>query len=192
MFKHFQDYYWKEGKPYGRQEVDPTQTSCSYKVVVDPYYKRFSIEKYTYTHFDKVVYDSYLLDFRHLTLKDQMAWQREILQEDHHSFVCLLRNQDDRAILIETLLFKNEHCYECTTRSVHGITLCIHRMYYRSLQNQLDGVVLYDVEERPVMLKLYETDSLTGEFTNVLFEEWNMQTYPTEEKILSMSKYSDI
>jgi hypothetical protein len=185
MFKHFQDYYWKEGKPYGRKAVEPCLAACSYKIVVDPYYKRFSIEKYNYAHFDRVIYDSYLLDFRHLTLKDQMAWQREVVREDKDSSVCLLRNQDDRAILTETLLFEDEQCRECTTRSVHGITLCVHRMYYRSLKDRFDGVVLYDNEERPVMLKMYETDPLTGEFTNLLFEEWNMQEHSSVEEILN-------
>jgi hypothetical protein len=185
MFKHFQDYYWKEGKPYGRKEVDSSQTPYSYKIIVDPYYKRFSIEKYYFAKFDRVIYDSYLLDFRHLTLKDQMAWQREVLREEKDLSVCLLRNQDDRAILIETLLFEGEQCRECTTRSVHGIDLCIHRMYYRSLQDRFNGVVLYDNEGHPVMMKMYETDPLTGEFTNLLFEEWNMQEHATVEEILN-------
>lgn len=185
MFKHFQDYYWKEGKPCGRKEVDPSEASFSYKIVVDPYYKRFSIEKYSFAHFDRVVYDSCLLDFRHLTLKDQTAWQREILREEKDVSVCLLRNQDDRAILFETLLFQGEGCRECTTRSVHGLTLCRHRMYYRSDQDLFNGVVLYDNEEHPVMMKIYETDPLTGEFTNLLFEEWNMQPYATVEEILT-------
>lgn len=186
MFKHFHDYSWKEGKPYGRQEVNPSQTSFSYKIVVDPYYKRFSIEKYKYSNFDKVIYDSCLLDFRHLTLKDQMAWQREILKEDKESSVCLLRNQEDRAILIETLMFEGDRCRECTTRSVHGILLSIHRMYYCCLNDDFNGVVLYDVEKRPVMMKVYETDPSTGEFTNLLIEEWNMLTHSTLKDTLKI------
>jgi hypothetical protein len=179
MFKYFQNYYWKEGKPYGKEEVDPTQASFSYKVVVDPYYKRFSIEKYRYIYFDRIIYDSYLLDFRHLTLKDQMAWQREFLKEEKDSSICLLRNQDDRAILIETLTFEHDRCRTCITSSVHGIPLAIHRMYYRRLNHPFNGVVLYDMEDRPIMMKVYEIDSLTHEFTDLLIEEWNMQTLPT-------------
>ncbi len=178
MFKHFQDYYWKEGKPYGSQEVEPIEAPISYKIAVDPYYKRFSIEKYQYTGFDKVIYDSCLLDFRHLTLKDQMAWQREILKEEKDLSICLLRNQDDRAILIETLSFENNQCRTCQTNSVHGIPLSIHRMYYQCLQDSFDGVILYDIEKRPVMIKVYETDRVTGEFTNLLMEDWNMQIPP--------------
>jgi hypothetical protein len=185
MFKHFQEYYWKEGKPYGREAVEPSQTPFSYKIVVDPYYKRLSIEKYQYSNFNKIIYDSYLLDFRYLTPKDQMAWQREVLREEENTSVCLLRNQDDRAILIETLLFEGEQCRECSTRSIHGIPLSIHRMYYRSLHDRFNGVVLYDIEERPVMMKIYETDPLTGEFTIVLREEWNMQEHDSLADILN-------
>lgn len=175
MFKHFKNYYWKGGKPYGKEKTNPSDTSFSYKIVVDPYYKRFSIEKYHYTSFDKIIYDSYLLDFRHLTLKDQMAWQREILKENQDSSLCLLRNQEDRVVLMETLTFEGDLCRTCQTSSVHGIPLSIHRMYYQSLNDHFNGVVLYDVEERPIMMKVYEIDSVTGEFTALIQEEWNMQ-----------------
>lgn len=178
MFKYFHQYYWKDGKPYGNQIVNPAEASSSYKIVVDPYYKRFSIEKYHYTNFAKVIYDSCLLDFRHLTVKDQMAWQRETLQEEKHSSICLLRNQEDRVVLIETLTFESDQCRSCITSSVHGIPLSTHCMYYRSLGDHFDGVVLYDMERRPVMMKVYEIDPLTGEFTNLLIEEWNMQILP--------------
>lgn len=179
MFKHFQDYYWKEGKPYGIQILDPVQAPYSYKIIADPYFKRFSIEKYQYTQFDKIIYDSLLLDFRHLTMKDQMAWQREVFREDGHSSVCLLRNQEDRAILIETLMFEGEFCRTCTTSSIHGIPLAVHRMYACSLNDPFNGVILYDMEKRPVMMKVYEIDPLTGEFTNLIEEEWNMQHPPS-------------
>jgi hypothetical protein len=178
MFKQFRDYYWKNGKPYGMHEVDPTQVTPSYKIVTDPYYKRFSIEKYQSTTFDKVIYDSLLLDFRHLTLKDQIAWQREILREDNEHSYCLLRNQEDRVVHLETLTFEKNQCRTCVTSSVHGVPLSTHRMYYRFLQDTFDGVVLYDREDRPVMIKTYELDPETGEFTNLLSEEWNMQTPP--------------
>lgn len=179
MFKHFKDYYWKQGKPYGTQVSDPAQTPCSYKIIVDPYYKRFSIEKYQFTHFDKIIYDSGLLDFRHLTLKDQMAWQRENFKEECDASLCLLRNQEDRAILIERLIFEGDVCRMCTTSSIHGIPLAIHRMYYCSLNDPFNGVILYDIEKRPVMMKVYERDTLSGEFTDLLIEEWNMQEPPT-------------
>lgn len=178
MFKYFRDYYWKAGKPYGREIIDPACEPVSYKIVVDPYYKRFSIEKYHTGHFDKVVYDSLLLDFRHLTQEHQLAWQREVLSEDNQQSICLLRNQEDRVILKEILCFEDHYCRSCQTHSVHGLPLAIHRMYYKSLQDPFDGVVLYDGEARPVMMKTYETDPITSEFTTLLNEEWNMQNRP--------------
>jgi hypothetical protein len=178
MFKHFRDYYWNAGKPYGIENIHPSQISPSYKIVSDPYYKHISIEKYRDDHFEKVIYDSFLLDFRHLTLKDQIAWEREILKEEKNQTICLLRNQDDRVILIETLSFEQNLCRTCLTSSVHGIPLSIHRTYYRYFEDPFDGVVLYDFEGRPVMMKIYETDQKTGEFTQLLTEEWNMQIPP--------------
>lgn len=184
MFKHFQEYYWKDGKPYGRQEVDPTEVSCSYKVIVDPYYKRFSVERYRLTRLDKVIYDSYLLDFRHLTLKGQTAWHREVVKEEESSSLGLLRNQEDRAILFEGLAFEKDLCRECTTTSIHGIHLATHKMYYKSLGDDFNGVILYDIEERPVMMKVYEVDDDGNEFTNLLLEVWDMQNYSTYGEVL--------
>lgn len=175
MFKHYESYYWKGGKPYGVREVDPSLSSFSYKIVSDPYYKRISVEKYRYGQFEKVVYDSRLLDFRYLTLKDQIAWQREILEEKKDQSLCLLRDQEDRAILIETLFFDQDRCRRCMTSSIHGIFLAIHRMYYRCLQDDFDGVILYDSEEHPVMMKTYAIDPITGDFSYLLSENWDMQ-----------------
>jgi hypothetical protein len=62
--------------------------------------------------------------------------------------------------------------------SIHGLLLATQRLYYQALQDPFDGVVLYDLENRPVMMKSYQTDPMTGEFTVLLQEEWNMQTIP--------------
>jgi len=168
------------GKPYGSEEVESANAPFSYKIVVDPYFKRLSVEKYQLHRFEEVIYDSILLDFRQLSLKDQIAWEREVLKETDHQTICLLRNQDDRAVLQETLTFESGYCRTCLTSSVHGLPLATHQMFYRSLNDSFDGVVLYDREGRPVMMKSYETDPLTGEFTNLISEEWNMQTPPKE------------
>ena len=187
MFKYYRDYYWKNGKPCGIELIDPDSSSHSYKIVSDPYHKRLSLEKYQFTRFEKVIYDSLLLDFRKLTPLDHLAWQREVLKEEDNQTLCLLRNQDDRVVLTETLTFEQNHCRTCRTSSVHGLTLATHRMYYRWMQDPFDGVVLYDLEERPVMMKEYETDLLTGEFTNLLSEEWNMD-FSKCQKLLSLNK----
>lgn len=175
MYKHYRNYFWKMGKPYGIEEVEAEKTLTSYKIISDPYFKRISIEKYQLTRFDQVIYDSVLLDFRHLTLKDQIAWRREVLNEEENRTTCLLRDHDDRAVLIETLTFDRNLCGTCTTSTVQGIPVAIHRMYYREQQDTFDGVMLYDREERPVMRKCYERDPVTGEFTLLIDEEWDMQ-----------------
>jgi hypothetical protein len=174
MIKHYQDYYWKMGKPVGRGVVDPN-ASTSYKIIVDPYFKRFSVEKYRTGQLDKVVYDSYLFDFRHLKPREQAAWQRETIQEDENTMTSLLRNIDDRAILIEEQTFEKGQCRSCTIKSIHGLPVSVHKMYYKALNDPFNGVVLYDLEERPIMKKTYETDPETGEFTEVISENWNME-----------------
>jgi len=48
---------------------------------MDPYRKRISLEKHKEGHFDSVIYDSALLNFRHLTVEEQTAWHEIALQE---------------------------------------------------------------------------------------------------------------
>lgn len=174
MIPHYKDYYWKMGKPYGIHPIEASLSATSYKIIADPYYKRISIEKYQFNRIENVIYDSILLDFRHLTPAEQTAWQRESLTE-HSS---LLRNQDDRTILIETYEFEQQFCRLCRIQSIHGLPVSIHRMFYQALQDPFDGVVLYDMESHPVMMKRYQTDPFTGEFTLLLKEEWDMQSPP--------------
>jgi hypothetical protein len=174
MHKSYQDYYWKGGKPQGKiltNEIIP----CSYKIVTDPYGKRYSIEKYSFGKFEKIVYDSILLDFRHLNPIHQNAWQREQLNEGLNQVHCLLRNQEDRAILFETHHFKGVDCIACEIRSIHGLLLAVQKVYYKNKQDGFDGVVLFDLENKPVMMKTYQTDPESGEFTSLLSEEWDMQ-----------------
>lgn len=172
MFKHFKDYDWNNGRPTGLDIVDPAAAPLSYKIVSDPYFKWITIEKYHYAAFKETVYDSALLNFKKLTEVDQTAWRREVLSEEGQRINTLLRNQDDRAILFETLHFERERCRQCVTTSIHGMLLCRHRMYYRSFDDPFDGVVLYDRESKPVLTKLYEYDASTGEFTTLIKESW--------------------
>lgn len=173
MNSHYRDYFWKLGKPYGMGKIN-FDCSVSYKIIADPYYKRISIEKYAYGKFSQMVYDSIFLDFRHLKLPEQVAWQREVRQEEANRTTCLLRNQDDRAILIEILEFQDHYCRSCVIQSIHGIHLSTHRMYYKKLHDSFNGVILYDQENHPVMKKIYEIDPLTEEFNQLISEEWNM------------------
>ena len=175
MIPHYEDYYWKNGKPYGLKAIDPSATPLSYKIVVDPYYRRFSVEKYRFNHFDKLLYDSYLLDFRHLKPMNQTAWQKEQLSHENDIISCLIRNQDDRTILKETHYFEQGRPRLCKIESVHGTPLSTHRIFYADLGDSFNGVTLFDLEERIVMTKKYAIDSSTHEFTELLEECWDMQ-----------------
>lgn len=175
MIPYYQDYSWRNGKPVGRNVIDPSQISDApqaYKIVIDPYFKRISVEKYSKGQFKKVVYDSQFLDFRKLKPAEQTAWSRELLQEDPSETIHLMRDHYDRLILRETSRFEQNQCRECRISSIHDVLLSVHRMYYKALGDSFNGVVLFDLEEKPVMLKEYEVDPVTGEFTNLIREEW--------------------
>lgn len=175
MTKHFKDYVWKGGLPYGiTPQEEAAQQSRTYKILMDPYRKRVSIEKYALEQFVSVIYDSALLDFRHLKPTEHMAWQKVVISETGDKTVCLIRNQDDRIAFIETHLFQNELCRECHVHSPHGLLLSVHKMLYKSLNDPWNGVVLYDQNQHPVMYKCYEVDEQTGEFTNLITEDWDI------------------
>lgn len=175
--EHYQDYFWKMGKPYGQHPTDQ-RASVSYKIITDPYHKRYSIEKYQQGLFKKIIYDSILLDFRHLNPIDQVAWQKELMKEEEQFAMYLLRNQDDRAILIERQSFEKNWCRSCFIYSAQGILISKHRMYYQAFGDAFNGVILFDSEDHPVMTKTYQIDLETGEFTTLLSEEWNMPNPP--------------
>jgi hypothetical protein len=170
MIKNYQDYYWKAGKPCGKGSE---AKSHYYRILTDPYGKRYSIEKYIDGSFDKIVYDSQLLDFRHLTSMHQTAWQRERLKEEDNQIHCLLRNQDDRAILFETHYFEEHLCVKCEIFSIHRLLIATQSLYYQVKGDAFNGVILFDLENRPVMKKTYEWDCESGEFSALLTEEWN-------------------
>jgi len=162
------------GEPCGRSVVDPSQAEISYKIVVDPNYKRFSIEKYRKNAFFCVIYDSYLLDFRHLNASDQSSWQKEILSKSAESMECLLRDHEDRAILYETYNFESGRCRSCLTTSIHGFPVAISHMYYCELGDNFNGMIISDIEDRPILKKIYEIDSQTKEFSQLISEDWDM------------------
>ena len=178
MNKNFKDYFWKEGIPYGINPAEESELLSlrTYKIVMDPYRKHISIESYQNGKFSSIVYDSTLLDFRHLKLAAHPAWHKTIFNENENRASCLIRNQDDRLLFQETYTFHQNLCRECKVTSIHGIALSIQQMYYQAFGDHFNGVVLFDVNDHPVMLKQYEVDDKTGEFTTLLKEEWNMDT----------------
>lgn len=174
---HYQDYYWKEGTPQGIHRIDPENNleEINYKIVIDPYRKWISIEECLGLRFSKVVYDSMLFDFRHLKPIHQNAWQKLTLEESDKKITSLIRNQDDRSILIEEYVFEQGRCRSCDVRSIHGIPISSQRIHYKELGDKENGVYLFDSTSRPVMYKQYACDPVSGDFTDLLKEEWNME-----------------
>ncbi len=184
MSKFYYDYFWKNGKPYGVGAVHDSSIPEKevYKVIADPYYKRISLEKYRIGLFESIIYDSALFDFRHLKLAEQLAWQKTLDFEDKDSAISLIRNQDDRIVLKESYTFEALRCRKCQISSPHGIPLGIQHLHYKALGDNINGVVLFDINFHPVMYKLYEIDETSGEFSQLLEEEWNMEKTLSDKK----------
>lgn len=180
MTKKYRDYFWREGIPYGIDAIDDkTSLPESYKIVMDPYRKRISIEKYAFDQFLNTLYDSALLNFRYLNQIEQQSWQKVPIKESEETIECLIRDQDDRVIFLETYIFQNQICKKCIARSPQGIILSYQEMRYKHLGDPDNEVILYDSNKHPVMKKIYETDPHTFEFTNLIFELRDMQGMPT-------------
>lgn len=174
MTEHYDDYLWKDGIPYGVGKTQDKDRNITYKILMDPYRKHISIEQYGKGAFKKVIYDSQLLDFRKLKPAEQNAWQKETMAENSEP-ISLIRNQDDRIVYMETYTFDNNLCRECRAHSPHGIPLSRQRMYYKELGDTFNGVILYDCNDHPVMSKTYEFDVETGEFTDLINENWHLE-----------------
>lgn len=174
MTKYYNDYVWINGLPYGLSPSSTTEEK-SYKISMDPYRKRISIEKYKQGTFLRVIYDSALFDFRHLKPEEQTAWQKTPLLEAEDMATSLIRNQDDRLILIETYHFANGLCKKSFAKSSHGIPISRQDLFYQHLGDAFNGIIMYDDNEHPIMLKVYEFDEKTLEFTNLLELQWDMR-----------------
>lgn len=178
MSTYFENYVWRGGIPYG---IHPTQENAisleSYKIVADPYRKRISIEKYKLNKFQKTLYDSSFLDFRTLKPQEQRAWHRELIEESEEKIIYLMRDQNDRVLFYEVLFYQEAMCRRCHIQSIYGDLLSQHALYYSRFGDTFDGVVLRDSEERIVMFKKYQLDSATGDFAELILEDWN---YPEE------------
>ncbi|MEC7839614.1 MAG: hypothetical protein VX777_06210 [Chlamydiota bacterium] len=182
MYKYYRDYYWKQGKPKGIDVLTEEKISTceSYKIVVDPYFKRYTIEKYSKGIFSDICYDSALFDFRRLKPVDQNAWQKETVNESDNEIICLIRNQDDRVIVKERYIFENGLCRSCETIYPSGYLISTQRIYYKKLGDESNKVVLYDRLEHPILIKVYDADETTGEFSELLNEQWDMSPQAKE------------
>lgn len=173
MSIHYREYVWKNGKPYGIDQVPPV--GMTYKIPADPYNKQISVEQYENGVFKKVVYDSRLLDFRHLKPENQLAWEKIAINDS----LSEIRNQDDRLLFFERYVFSGDLCRECRVESAHGILLSVHKMFYVSLGDEFNGVVLFDPNEHLVMCKMYKVDETTGDFSELIKEIWDEKLCPS-------------
>lgn len=172
MSEHYEDYVWKNGIPFGVRKCAPEE-AATYKVISDPYYKRISIEKYVKGHFDKVIYDSALFDFRQLRANQQMAWEKK----DVSPTVAHIHNQEDRLVLIEEYSFEGTHCRKCEIKTPHGCSVGMQKMFYTALKDAFNGVVLFDANQHQVIKKNYDVDPNTGEFSTLLSESWELSSH---------------
>jgi len=178
LTKHYRDYYWKDGLPQGLSafNLDESIKGLSYKISSDPYHRRVSIEKYIDEDFDRLIYDSGLFDFRHLHPSRQTTWQKTQISETKEQVISHIRDQDDRLLLIEDYRFENHLCRECRASSPFGILLSIQKIYYKTLGDDFNGVTLVDCNDHTVLLKRYEFDENSQEFTQLLEEQWDMKS----------------
>jgi hypothetical protein len=170
---HFEDYFWKDGKPVGIRKTPPE--AISFRIITDPYKKRFSVEKYSLEKCQEVIYDSNLFDFRHLKNGADAAWQRECIEEKEEQDLSYIRNMDERIILKEEAFFSGNFCRSCKIYSPHGVLIAIQKILHRSQGDPFNGVILQDILEHPILVKHYELDESSGEFTTLLKEIWDHQ-----------------
>lgn len=164
----YNDYVWVKGKPRGKG------VGSTYKIIQDPYGKRFSIERFQNDAFQDIVYDSNIFDFRTLISKVESSWQKIPKGESS-----LIRDHDDRTIAQEFYAFENDLCTECRIHYPEGPLVAIQRMFYKN--EKLSAMVLFDILERPAGLKIY------GEKGDFAFESWDMSDPVTQEKLRSLT-----
>lgn len=177
MSSYYKTYRWLDGVPYGcgLRERDPYKEGDCYRILSDPYRKRIALERYNAGMFVDVVYDSAFLDFRHLKSAAHNGWHKEVISESEESMKCLIRNQDDRIVFIETYQFSGKLCHCCEIHSPQGWFLAKQKIFYTVLNDAWNGVLLIDQLEKPVMLKKYVFDEETGTFTDLLEEVWSVE-----------------
>ncbi len=173
MSKLYLDYYWSHGVPKGSSVVHEGVPEA-YKIVDDPYHKRYSVERYKDGRFAEVIYDSALLDFRHLKPAAQQGWQREEISRTDTVIECLLRNQEDRVVFLEKHSFEGHLCRRCEVYSPHQMLCSVHQMHYTALGDTWDGVILWDRNQHRVMIKRYSVLD-NGEFGELLEECWELK-----------------
>lgn len=167
MHKAYKEYIWKNGKPYGKN-LTQDLAGTTYQIIVDPYYKRFSLEAFKDGKFDTLIYDSYLFDFRYLKRPEHAQWRREYLSET----AALIRDEVDRLILKEVYTFKNDLCIRTDIYTPRELLVASQKIFYKQLNDPFNGVALFDIAGKKVMQKTYEWDETTNAFSDLIEESW--------------------
>lgn len=174
MFPYFTDYYWKDGQPVARDQVSVDQMKGlqeAYRFVHDSYHKHLTLEHYKEGRFAGVIYDSRLLDYRHLKNEAfQHAWRKERLEETESQVQSVLFDETDRVAMIETYRFEEGRCISCEMTSPHGIPVGTQRLYY---DGPFIGVVLFDANDHPVLAKRYRLGP-DQQFSKLEETIWNL------------------
>lgn len=168
MHKAYKDYYWKNGKPYG-QNAALSSDRTSFRIFVDPYFKRYTVEELLEGRFHRLIYDSALFDFRHLKRPENDKWRREPLSETQW----LLRDEIDRPILKEVYTFQDDLCCQTQILTPQDHPVALQKITYTHLGDPFDGVTLYDLNNKTVLRKTYAWDAPSRTFTTLLEECWS-------------------
>ncbi len=163
------DYYWKDGMPQAIAEGD------TYRIVSDPYKKWITIEKYRGQHLVEIVYDSHLLDFRSLKPLMQIGWRKEMIIDTRNLVKQWIFNEDDRAILIEEMLYEKGYCRKCRILYPCGRLLSEHHLHYKALHDKFNGMILNDANAHPVMMRVYK-EFQHGEWVELQQESWQLSS----------------
>jgi hypothetical protein len=168
MHKAYKDYYWKNGKPQGQNLADP-EASTAFRVFVDPYFKRYTVEELFEGHFHRLIYDSALFDFRHLKRPENDKWRREPLSENEW----LLRDEIDRPILKEIYTFEKDLCRQTQILTPQDHPVALQKITYTHLGDPFNGVTLFDLAGKAVLRKTYTWEPSSRTFTTLLEECWS-------------------
>jgi hypothetical protein len=185
MSTYYRDYVWIGGAPQGIQKIS-AEAALSYRIAADPYNKRIVIEKYSAGNFDQLVYDSATLDFRHLRPGAHYAWQKTVFRESPGITEAAIRDQNDRLAWLERYYFEGELCRQCVIRAPYGGELSKQLICYTVLGDSFNGVVLLDSNCHPVMFKCYGVAEESGQFTELLDEQWDMLKFPAPQVELAL------
>ena len=182
----YQNYRWKNKVPIGQKKlsaVDANKYDRSYKIIHDPYKKHFSIECYSLGIFSHIIYDSNLLDFRLLCYKKQTTWEKECLDKNSGVQQAYIRNHDDRLLCIEKYYFEGNLCRHCHIFSPHDILLCKQKMFYKSLNDTWNGMVLIDNNKQTVLYQVFK-DEIFNSSSLVKEETLNPHLSPSNDEII--------